>query len=153
MGNTRVIEIAVGLFVAIGLAALFTLAMQVSGLTQVGNGEVYRLTAYFDNVGGLKPRAPVNVSGVRVGRVASVSFDAERFQAAVVLEIDAEQDFLPTDTFASIHTSGLLGEQYVSLQPGAEMQTLSDGDVLRHTQSALVLEELVGKFLSNMSTQ
>ncbi len=153
MGNSRTIEIAVGFFVALGLAALFTLAMQISGLTQVSNGESYRLTAYFDNIGGLKPKAPVNIGGVRIGRVAEVSFDPDRFQAKAVLEIDASYSFLPTDTFASIHTSGMLGEQYVALQPGAELESLSDGDELMHTQSALVLEELVGQFMSNMTTK
>ncbi len=153
MGNTRTVEIGVGLFVALGLAALFTLAIQVSGLAQVGNGEVYRLTAYFDNVGGLKARAPVNIAGVRVGRVAAIGFDSERFQAKAVLEIDRSQDYLPTDTFASIHTAGLLGEQYVSLQPGAEIETLCDGDEILHTQSALVLEELIGQFISTMTTK
>ena len=144
---SRSVEIVVGLFVALGLAALFVLAMQVSNLSALQRGEGYEVTAYFSNVGGLKVRSPVNASGVTVGRVVDIEYDQRTFNARVTMEIEQRYDQFPMDTSASIYTSGLLGEQYVSLSPGAEEETLGDGDPIRQTQSAVVLEELIGQFL------
>ncbi len=150
---TRKIEILVGIFVAAGMAALFMLAMKVSNLSEFQDQDGYRLTARFENIGGLKVRSPVTVSGVRVGRVTAIRYDGEFFQAEVTMTISANHDYFPLDTQASIYTSGLLGEQYIALEPGAEMEVLKDGDRVEFTQSALILEELVGKFLVRMTSQ
>lgn len=152
MDSTRKIEILVGLFVAAGFAALFMLAMQVSNLSTFQTAEGYRVTAQFDNIGGLKVRSPVTVSGVRVGRVTAIRYDAESFRAEVTLTLDPEHDYFPIDTIASIYTSGLLGEQYVALEPGAELETLKDGDRVEFTQSALVLEEMVSRIMNRLTT-
>lgn len=144
---SRSVEIVVGLFVALGLAALFVLAMQVSNLSALQRGEGYEVTAYFSNVGGLKTRSPVNAAGVTVGRVVAIEYDQRTFNARVTMEIQRRYDQFPVDTSASIYTSGLLGEQYVALSPGAEEETLGHGDPIHQTQSAVVLEELIGQFL------
>lgn len=146
----RFVELAVGVFVLLGVAALFYLAVQVSNITEYRDGDTYEVTAYFSNVGGLKVRAPVNISGVRVGRVADIRYDPEAFEAKVTLAIRSEHDYLPADTQASIHTAGLLGEQYVALEPGGDYDTLQDGDQILFTQSAVVLENLIGRFMTNM---
>lgn len=153
MVTTRRIEILVGVFVAAGLAALFMLAMRVSNLSGFQETGGYTLTAYFENIGGLKVRAPVTVSGVRVGRVAEVAYDPQRFQAKVTLNIAREHDYFPEDTAASIYTAGLLGEQYIALEPGAEIEVLKDKDQIRHTQSAVVFEEVISKVISNLTTK
>lgn len=154
MKITRKQEIIVGLFVSIGLLALLVLALKVSNLSLVSSSSnSYRITAYFENVGGLRAKAPVSVSGVKIGQVTSVAYDAKRFQARVDMQIDGTHRFLSTDTQASIYTAGLLGEQYITLAPGAEDEVLKDGDVIVHTQSALVLEELIGQFMVNMTTK
>ncbi len=148
MVNSRTLELGVGLFVALGLGALFVLAMQVSNLgAYASGGEGYRVSALFANVGGLKERAPVTLAGVRVGRVASITFDQETYQARVVMDIDGRYRRIPADTMASIYTAGLLGEQYVALSPGGMPEYLGDGDEIRLTESALVLEQVVGEFL------
>lgn len=147
MMQARTVEIAVGAFVAAGLAALFLLAMQVSNLSVVGNDEGYQVVARFDNISGLKVRSPVTVAGVRVGRVTDISFDPDTYQARVTMRINHQYDQLPADTSASIFTAGLLGEQYVSLEPGGDFEYLSEGSELMLTQSALVLEQLIGQFL------
>jgi phospholipid/cholesterol/gamma-HCH transport system substrate-binding protein len=149
MRNTRVIEIAVGLFIAAGMAALFLLAMQVSNLSRAGSGESYTITATFENIGGLKVRSPVTVSGVRVGRVDAIDYDNEAFEAVVTLRIDKAYSSFPKDTSASIYTSGLLGEQYIGLEPGGSEDNLAEGDRIQMTQSALVMEQVVGQFLYN----
>ena len=150
MERVRLLEIGVGLFVAAGLAALFVLAMKVSNLSAIaGDADGYEILARFDNVGGLKVRSPVSVAGVRVGRVASIEYDKETFEAVVSMRIAREYDQFPTDTTARIFTAGLLGEQYVSLEPGGDMEVLKDGDTIRLTQSALVLEQIIGQFLYN----
>jgi phospholipid/cholesterol/gamma-HCH transport system substrate-binding protein len=147
-------EIIVGIFVSLGLLALLVLALKVSNLSLVSSSsDSYQLTAYFENVGGLRVKAPVSVSGVKIGQVTSVAYDAKRFQAKVDMQINDEHRFLSTDTQASIYTAGLLGEQYITLAPGAEDEVLKDGDIIVHTQSALVLEELIGQFMVNMTTQ
>jgi len=147
MRNTRVIEIAVGIFVAAGMAALFLLAMQVSNLSNMGAGESYTITAAFENIGGLKVRSPVTVSGVRVGRVDAIDYDNNSFEAVVRLRINKAYSSFPEDTSASIFTSGLLGEQYVGLEPGGSETNLVECDRIQLTQSALVMEQVVGQFL------
>ena len=150
--NNRTVEIGVGLFVALGLAALFMLAMQVSNLgTFISPHDSYLLKAAFENIGGLKVRSPVTVSGVRVGRVAAINYDDEAFEAVVTLRINANHDSFPEDTSASIFTAGLLGEQYIALEPGGSMDNLVDGDRLQLTQSALVMEQIIGQFLYSAS--
>ncbi|GIX21772.1 MAG: hypothetical protein KatS3mg121_0555 [Gammaproteobacteria bacterium] len=144
--STRAVETAVGAFVAAGLAALFLLALKVSNLAEIGGGDGYRVEGWFENIGGLQVRAPVKASGVRVGRVAAIEYDDSHYQARVVLEIDRRYRF-PVDTAASILTAGLLGEQYVGLEPGAEETYLEDGDRLAITESAMVLERLISQFL------
>ncbi|MEX0419421.1 outer membrane lipid asymmetry maintenance protein MlaD [Spiribacter pallidus] len=144
-------ELAVGAFVAAGLAALFVLAMQVSNITAFQQSEGYTVEAYFQNVGGLRERAPVRMGGVQIGRVSAITLDAQRFEARVALTIDQRYDDLPSDTAASIRTSGLLGEQYVSLEPGGMPDALAEGDEITLTRSALVLEDIVGQFLYNQS--
>jgi phospholipid/cholesterol/gamma-HCH transport system substrate-binding protein len=147
----RYLEVSVGLFVLLGIAALFYLAIQVSNIAEYRDRDTYQVVAYFDHIGGLKVRAPVTVSGVRIGRVAQITYDPERFQARVTLAIQAGQDYLPADTQASIFTAGLLGEQYIALEPGGDDEMLADGDELLFTQSALVLENMIGRVLTNMS--
>ena len=144
--TTRTIEILVGLFVAGAMAALFMLSMQVSNLTSYGNDEGYQLLAKFDNVGGLKLRSPVNAGGVRVGKVADIRYDSQRYEAVVTMQIEDRYQF-PTDTAASVLTAGLLGEQYIGLDPGGEEEYLQAGDVIELTQPALVLEQVIGQFL------
>ena len=145
--NTRTIEIAVGLFVAAGLAALFMLAMKVSNLATYGGDDGYLISARFDNIGGLKVRSPVSASGVRVGQVTDISYDFGGYEARVTMSIEPQYDKFPTDTAASIMTSGLLGEQFVGLEPGAEEEYLKPGSEIEITQSALVLEQIIGQFL------
>lgn len=146
--STRALELGVGLFVALGLGALFMLALKVSNLAAyAGDGDGYEVTALFANVGGLKARAPVTLAGVRVGRVRSIGIDEVTYQARVVLDIDGQYRRIPADTMASIYTAGLLGEQYVALEPGGMPEYLEDGDEIRLTQAALVLEQVVGEFL------
>ena len=149
--NNRTIEIGVGLFVALGFAALFMLVMQVSNLGTITTGDTYTLRAGFENIGGLKVRSPVTVSGVRVGRVAAINYDSDAFEAIVTLRIGADYNRFPEDTSASIFTAGLLGEQYIALEPGGSMENLADGDRLQLTQSALVMEQIIGQFLYSAS--
>ncbi len=149
--KVRFLELAVGVFVLLGVGALFYLAVQVSNVTEYRDGDTYSVKGYFNNIGGLKTRAPVTVAGVRIGRVATIRYDPERFRAEVTLAIQSQHDHLPQDTQGAIHTSGLLGEQYVALKPGGDYETLGDGDELMFTQSALVLENLVGRFLTKIA--
>lgn len=145
--TTRTIEIWVGVFVAAGMASLFMMAMKVSNLSGLDTEGGYTLTASFDNIGGLKVRSPITASGVRVGRVAAIRYDSTSYRAQVVLQIDPQYNQFSTDTSASIFTAGLLGEQYISLAPGAEEEVLQDGDTITLTESAIVLERLIGQFL------
>ena len=151
--STRGIEIAVGAFIALALAAIFMLAMQVSNLSAFSNGGGYRLQALFENVGGLKVRSPVTAGGVLVGRVSAIGYDDEAYQARVTIEMNDQYRTFPTDTSASIFTAGLLGEQYIGLEPGAEEDYLQDGDEIRLTQSALVLEQVIGQFLFSKAAE
>lgn len=152
--NSRTLEIGVGLFVAAGLAALFMLAMQVSNLASLGgDADSYSVTAGFENIGGLKVRSPVTVSGVRVGRVAAIDYDTAAYEAVVTLSIDAAYNDFPEDTSASIFTAGLLGEQYIALDPGGAMENLGEGSRIQLTQSALVMEQIIGQFLYSMAAK
>jgi len=150
--NRAAIDLWVGVFVAIGLAALLFLALKVGNLSASDVGETYVLEARFDNIGGLKVRAPVKSAGVVVGRVGEIRFDAENYVALVSLRIDRRYRF-PRDTFATINTSGLLGEQYVGLDVGGDTEMLKDGETLKKTQSAMVLEKLIGQFMFNKAAE
>ena len=144
--NKTVLDLWVGLFVIAGIAALLFLALKVGSTSAVSASNSYEIVARFDNIGGLKPRAPVKSAGVVVGRVADIRFDNETFEAAVTLRLDKRYAF-PKDTSAAIMTSGLLGEQYVGLEAGGDSQTLKDQDRILITQSAVVLESLIGQFI------
>ena len=144
---SKKIEITVGLFVVVGMAALLMLAMKVSNLSDFSSDDGYQVRAYFNNIGGLKTRSPVKMSGVLIGRVSDIGFDEERFQARVTIVIRPEFARIPSDTSASIYTAGLLGEQYIGLLAGGDEAVLTDGAEIRLTQSAVVLEELIGQFL------
>lgn len=145
MGN-KWVETAVGLFILGGVAALGFLAFKVSDTGNAG-GAGYVVTARFDNIGGLNVKAPVTLAGVRVGRVTAIDVDRDLFSAVVSMRIDAAYDNLPLDTSASILTAGLLGAQYVGLQPGGDLEFLADGDEIELTQSAVILENLIGRLL------
>lgn len=148
----RTIDLWVGIFVAAGMAALMALAMKVGNLTTSDLGETYSVTAAFENIGGLKPRAPVKSAGVVVGRVDHITFDAKTFEAIVTVNIDKRYPF-PKDTFANIYTAGLLGEQYLGLEAGGGDQMLKSGDKIEHTQDAVVLEKLISQFLYNKASE
>jgi phospholipid/cholesterol/gamma-HCH transport system substrate-binding protein len=141
-------DLWVGAFVVAGIGALVVLALKVGNLSTYNVSESYMLQAHFTNVGGLKPTASVRSSGVLVGRVTGITLDTERYEARVTMSIDKRYQF-PKDTFANILTSGLLGEQYIGLIPGGEDKMLANGDEFKKTQSAVVLEDLIGKFLYN----
>ena len=141
-----------GLFVVAGMAALFMLAMKVSNISTLNDDNGYEVTAYFDNVGGLKVRSPVTASGVNVGRVAAIRYDDKLFEALVTLKLDNNYH-LPVDSSASIFTSGLLGEQYVGLEPGGATDDLKNGDRIKITQSALILEQVIGRVLFSKAAE
>ena len=138
----------VGLFVLLGGAALLFLALKAGNLLSLSFDATYQVTARFDNIGGLKPNAAVKSAGVVVGRVESISFDDKTFQAKVVINLNKATLF-PKDSSAKILTSGLLGEQYIGLEPGADEKNLAGGDIIRQTQSAVVLENLIGQFINS----
>lgn len=150
--NRTTLDLWVGFFVAIGIAALLFLALKVGSFAGVEMERSYQLEAKFDNIGGLKVRGPVKSAGVVVGRVADIRFDPQTYEAVVVLNIDARYNF-PKDTFASIYTAGLLGDQYVGLEPGGDERMLAAGDAIFKTQSAVVLEKLVSQFLFNKAAE
>ena len=152
MMSRTALDLWVGIFVAIGFAALVFLAMKVGNFSGLDGSETYRVEAPFDNIGGLKVRAPVKSSGVLVGRVASIRFDTEIYRAVVELEVDKRYAF-PADTTASILTSGLLGEQYIGLDVGGDERMLKAGDTIAKTQSAVVLEKLISQFLFNKASE
>ncbi len=149
--NSRTTEILVGIFMLLFFIAMFVLAMKVSNLTSLSQTEGYTLTAKFENIGGLKERARVSASGVRVGEVTRIIYDPETFEAEVTLKIEKDYSSFPLDTTASIYTSGLLGEQYIGLDPGAEDDFLQNDDEVTLTQSAIVLERLIGQVLFSRS--
>lgn len=151
--DRTVLDLWVGIFVAAGIAALFVLALKVGNAGATFNrGDAYHVSAEFDNIGGLKVRAPVKSSGVVVGRVDDIQFDGKKFTARVAMMIDKRYPF-PKDTSASILTSGLLGEQYVGLEAGGDTTMLQDGDTVKLTQSAVVLEKLIGQFLFDKAAE
>ncbi|HEC20054.1 MAG TPA: outer membrane lipid asymmetry maintenance protein MlaD [Gammaproteobacteria bacterium] len=145
--HSRTVQIWVGLFVIAGLAALLMLSMKVSNISTFTETEGYEVTAHFENIGGLKVRSPVTMAGVVVGRVANIGFDKESYEAVVTLNIQNEYDNIPADTSASIFTAGLLGEQYIGLEAGGAEEVLTAGSELELTQSAIVLEQIIGQFL------
>ncbi|MDO9385746.1 MAG: outer membrane lipid asymmetry maintenance protein MlaD [Thiobacillus sp.] len=144
--NRTVLDLWVGLFVVAGIAALLFLALKVGSMNTVGASDSYEVAARFDNIGGLKPRAPIKSAGVVVGRVADIHFDNETYEAVVTLRLDNRYAF-PKDTSAAIMTSGLLGEQYVGLEAGGDSRMLKNQDQIFITQSAVVLENLIGRFM------
>ncbi len=147
MQQTRSIEIGTGLFVLLGLAALFFLTTQTTGSEAFSGRNTYQVTARFQNVGNLKPRAPVAMSGVTIGRVTSIQLDPQRLEAKVTFIIDSRYNQIPDDSDAAILTSGLLGSQYIGIQPGGSDAYLHDGSEIMFTQSAVVLENLISKYL------
>lgn len=145
--RTRFVEVAVGGFIVMGAIALVLMALRVSGISASDSGSKYTVKAYFENLGGLTERAKVSMSGVPIGRVTKIYLDSEDYVAVVEMEINQSMSTLTTDTSAAILTAGLLGEKYIGLTVGADDEYLQDGDVIEDTQSALVLEELIGQFL------
>ena len=146
------IETMVGLFVLLGLAGALFLALKAANLASFGEHKGYIVSAKFDNIGGLKPRAPVRSAGVNIGRVKSITLDPKTYQGVVTLEIDEGVRF-PKDSSAKILTAGLLGDQYIGLEPGADDKELVAGDVIRQTQSAVVLENLIGQMIFNKAAE
>ena len=144
--NRLTLDLWVGFFVAIGLGSLLFLALKVGNLSGESTGDTYRLEAKFDNIGGLKVRAPVKSAGVVVGRVTDIRFDGENYVAVVGMQVDGRYKF-PRDTFANILTAGLLGEQYIGFDAGGDGEMLKSGDMVKKTQSAVVLEKLISQFL------
>ena len=151
MQQTRSVELGTGLFVLLGFAALFFLTTQTTGSDNFSGDTVYTVTARFENVGSLKDRAPVSMSGVTIGRVTEVRFDPEMLDAEVTFVIDGQYDQIPDDSDASILTSGLLGSQYIGLQAGGSDIYLEEGSEIQFTQSAIVIENLISKYLFNNS--
>ena len=143
---SKTLEFIVGLFVLLGLAALAVLAIQV-GSAPFGHTDTYDVTANFENIGGLNVRAPVSIGGVRIGRVTAIDLDTELYSARVTMSIEETYVELPIDTSAAILTSGLLGAQFVGLEPGGDFEYLSDGDEIELTQSTIQLENLIGRFM------
>jgi len=150
--SKKQIETLVGLFVFLGMLGIFFLALKAANLASFSFNTTYPLLAHFDNVGGLKVGAPVKSAGVRVGRVASITFDNKTFQGDVTMEIERQYQF-PTDTSAKILTAGLLGDQYIGLDPGADEKNLQPGETIKMVQSAVVLENLIGQFLYNKAAE
>ena len=144
--NKTVLDLWVGLFVVAGIAALLFLALKVGSMNTVNATDSYEIVARFENIGGLKARAPVKSAGVVIGRVDSIQFDTERYDARVTVRVNKRYPF-PRDTSAAILTSGLLGEQYIGLSAGGDSVMLKNGDTLKITQDAVVLENLIGQFL------
>jgi phospholipid/cholesterol/gamma-HCH transport system substrate-binding protein len=146
------LDIWVGLFVLLGAAALLFLALKAGNMSSLSFEQTYPVVAKFDNIGGLKPRAPVKSAGVVVGRVERIAFDDKTFQALVTLQVQSNYKF-PKDSSAKILTSGLLGEQYIGLEPGGDTNNLAAGDRIKMTQSAIVLENLISQFLFSKAAE
>ncbi len=147
MQQTRTVELGTGLFALLGMGALFFLTTQTTGGEDFSADETFEITARFENVGSLRPRAPVSMSGVTIGRVTQIEFDPTALDAVVTMDIDARYGQIPEDSDASILTAGLLGSQYIGLQAGGSEFYLEEGSEIMLTQSAIVLESLIGKFL------
>jgi phospholipid/cholesterol/gamma-HCH transport system substrate-binding protein len=146
------LDLWVGFFVAVGLGALLFLALKVGNMASSNSGDTYAIQAKFDNIGGLKVRGAVKSAGVVVGRVTEIRFDPEAYLAVVTINVDSRYKF-PRDTFATINTSGLLGEQYVGFEVGGDTEMLKAGDTIKKTQSAVVLEKLIGQFMFNKAAE
>ena len=144
--HRKIIDVWVGLFVLLGAAAVLFLALQAGNMSSLSFAETYAVTGKFDNIGGLKPQAPVKSAGVVVGRVGDISFDDKTYQALVRLDLDPSYKF-PKDSSLKILTAGLLGEQYIGIEVGGDTRLLAEGDRIKNTQSAVVLENLIGQFL------
>jgi phospholipid/cholesterol/gamma-HCH transport system substrate-binding protein len=142
------LDLWVGIFVVAGVAALVLLAFKVGNLSTYNVSDTYQVEANFSNIGGLKPQASVKSAGVLVGRITAITLDSKQYEARVVMSIDSRYTF-PRDTIAKIMTSGLLGEQYIGLDPGGDTAMLKGGDTIKQTQSAVILEDMIGKFLYN----
>jgi phospholipid/cholesterol/gamma-HCH transport system substrate-binding protein len=150
--QTKALELLVGLFFTLGVAAVFILTFRVASLDAGSSGDSFAVTADFENIGGLKPGAAVTMAGVRIGRVRSIEIDPTTFEAKVRMRIENSYNNLPKDSSASIFTAGLLGEQYIGLVPGGDEAPLAEGDHIKFTQSALVLENLIGQFVAGMAS-
>ena len=150
--NRTVLDLWVGFFVALGLAAVLFLALKVGNLGSAQLSDTYALQAKFDNIGGLKVRGPVKSAGVLVGRIDDIRFDPQSYEAVVTMKIDGRYRF-PKDTFASIYTAGLLGEQYIGFDVGGDEKLLQPGETIAKTQSAVVLEKLISQFLFNKAAE
>ncbi|MBL8478598.1 MAG: outer membrane lipid asymmetry maintenance protein MlaD [Sterolibacteriaceae bacterium] len=146
------LDLWVGFFVAVGLGALLFLALKVGNMASSSSGDTYAIKAKFDNIGGLKVRGAVKSAGVVVGRVGEIRFDPEAYLAVVTINVDTRYKF-PRDTFATINTSGLLGEQYIGFEVGGDTEMLKAGDTIKKTQSAVVLEKLIGQFMFNKAAE
>jgi phospholipid/cholesterol/gamma-HCH transport system substrate-binding protein len=146
------LDLWVGFFVAVGLGALLFLALKVGNMASASSGDTYAIQAKFDNIGGLKVRGAVKSAGVVVGRVANIRFDPEAYVAVVTINLDSRYKF-PRDTFATINTSGLLGEQYIGFEVGGDTAMLNAGDTIKKTQSAVVLEKLISQFMFNKAAE
>jgi phospholipid/cholesterol/gamma-HCH transport system substrate-binding protein len=144
---SKTVQVWVGIFVMAGMASLLMLSMKVSNISAFTETEGYEVTANFENIGGLKERSPVSMAGVVVGRVAKIGFDRESYEAVVTIKIQDQYDNIPEDASASIFTAGLLGEQYIGLEAGGSEEFLKQGSELQLTQSAIVLEQIIGQFL------
>ena len=147
--QTRSLEIGVGLFLLAGILAALLLALRVSGLTPGNGGDTYKVYAHFDNIAGLSVRARVTMAGVTIGKVSAIDLDRDTFTGRVTMELDSDVNNLPIDSTASILTAGLLGEKYVGISVGGDEELLAENGTIRDTQSSLVLEDLIGKFLLN----
>lgn len=147
MSHSKILEVSVGVFVAVGIAALLVLAVNVSNIGAFNAGQQYTVSANFDNISGLKKRSAVAIAGVTVGRVTSITVDPITFEAVVEMTIDASFDEVPIDSSVGIYTAGLLGEKYVGIEPGGAPDYLADGSVIHLTQSSIVLEKLISQFL------
>ena len=150
--QSKALEILVGLFFSLGVGAIFIMTFRVASVSGAGKGDSYEISADFENIGGLKPGAAVTMAGVRIGRVRDIVIDPATFEAVVTMRIENSYANIPKDSNASIFTAGLLGEQYIGLSPGGEDAVLADGDKIKFTQSALVLENLIGQFVAGMAS-
>jgi phospholipid/cholesterol/gamma-HCH transport system substrate-binding protein len=147
--QNRTLEVGVGLFLLAGLLALLLLALRVSGLTVGSSDNTYKVYAHFENIAGLTVRSKVTMAGVTIGKVTAIDLDRNSYMGRVTMVVDDAVDNLPADSTASILTAGLLGEKYIGISVGGEEEVLSDGSTIQDTQSSLVLEDLIGKFLLN----
>lgn len=150
--HRKTIDVWVGLFVLLGVASLLFLALQAGNMSTLSFSKTYAVTGKFDNIGGLKPQAPVKSAGVVVGRVGEITFDDKTYQALVRLDMEPAYKF-PKDSSLKILTSGLLGEQYIGIEPGGDTQNLVDGDRINRTQSATVLEDLINQFIYSKAAE